>query len=139
MVRYVMDTSAWVEFFRGSPEGKRITEYLFPDPHETATLITPTLVITELKSVYTRGGKGDEFAQDLEWIRGLSKIEDRIDEKNAIIAGTKHGENHAKDNRISYVDCILWTLAEEGNMKVLSTDLHFKDCPHAVYIEKGGT
>jgi len=137
MVRYVMDTSAWVEFFRGSPEGKKVTEYLFPDPDETAILVTPTLVITELKSVYIRGGKGNEFTQDLERIRGLSKIEDRIDEKSAILAGTKHGNNHNKENRISYVDCILWTLAEEGNMKVLSTDLHFKSCPHAVYIEKG--
>jgi predicted nucleic acid-binding protein len=131
-----MDTSAWVEFFRGSLEGKKVAEYLFPDPHEIATLITPTLVITELKSVYIRSGKGDEFAQDLERIRGLSKIEDRIDEKSAIIAGTKHGNNHAKDNRISYVDCILWTLAEGGNMKVLSIDTHFENCPFAIYIEK---
>lgn len=137
MSGYVMDTSAWIEFFRGSSEGKRVAEYLFPGPNENAPLITSTLVITEMQSIYVRNEKEDKLTEDLERIHILSKIEERINERSARIAGTKHAENHERDIRISYVDCILWTLAEERNMKILSTDSHFKDCSHAIYIEKG--
>lgn len=136
MVGYIMDTSAWIEFFRGSPEGKKVAKYLFPEPTEIAPLITSTLVITEMQSIYIRNEKEDKFPEDLERIQFLSRIEDRINEKNARNAGTKHAENHKKDIRISYVDCILWTLAEERNMKILSTDKHFEDCPQAIYIKK---
>jgi predicted nucleic acid-binding protein len=138
VVGYVMDTSAWIEFFRGSSEGKKVTEYLFPEPTEIAPSITSTLVITEMRSVYIRDGKENKFTEDLERIRALSQIDDKINEKRAITAGTRHGNDHTKENNISYVDCILWTLAEELDMKVLSTDPHFKDCPHAVFIRKRG-
>jgi predicted nucleic acid-binding protein len=133
---YIMDTSAWIEFFRGSLEGKKVAEYLFPEPTEIAPSITSTLVLTELRSVYIRNEKETELSRDISRIRILSRIEDKINEKNARIAGTKHAENHMEGVRISYVDCILWALAEEKNMKVLSTDTHFEDCPHAIYIRK---
>lgn len=136
MEGYVMDTSAWIEFFRGSPEGKKVAEYLFPELTEIALLLTPTLVIAEMQRVYIRNGEGDKFAEDVEMIRRFSEIEERIDQKIAIDAGTKHGNAHSKENRISYVDCILWTIAEERNMKVISTDDHFRKCENAVYIEK---
>ncbi|MGC1122901.1 MAG: PIN domain-containing protein [Candidatus Methanofastidiosia archaeon] len=138
MEGYIMDTSAWIEFFRGSPEGKKVAEYLFPELTEIAPSVTPTLVITEMQSVYIRNGEGDKFSEDVEKIQRLSEIEERINQKIAINAGMKHGNIHNKENRISYVDCILWTLAEERNMKVISTDEHFRKCENAVYIEKGG-
>ncbi len=136
MIGYVMDTSAWIEFFRGSPEGKKVTEYIFPELTEIAPLITSTLVLTEMHSVYVRNGNGDKFAEDLEQIKLLSRLEDIINERNAINAGIKHAINRTKENQISYVDCILWELAEERNMRILSMDKHFKDCPQAVYIKK---
>jgi len=137
MTGYVMDTSAWIEVFRGSEKGKKITEYIFPELIEIASLITPSIVITEMKSIYIRSGEGDKFEYDLEKIRNLSEIEDKIKEHCAIIAGKIHGENHSRRIQISYVDCILWTLAREWNMKVLSTDKHFKECPQAIYITEG--
>ena len=131
-----MDTSAWIEYFRGSLEGEKVKEYIFPEPTEILPLITSTIVITEMRSKYIREEKQDVFFEDLERIRGLSTIEDEILEENAILAGTKHGKTHTNKNNISYVDCILWTLAEKRNMKVLSIDKHFKDCPNAIYIQK---
>lgn len=138
MLGYVMDTSAWIEYFRGSPEGEQVKEYLFPEPTEIAPTITSTLVITEMRSAYIRDGKEDKFFEDLETIRWLGKIDDMIEESLAIIAGKRHAGTHTRQNQISYVDCIIWTLAEERNMKVLSTDKHFKDCLHAIYIKKEG-
>lgn len=88
-----MDTSAWIEFFRGSLEGKKVAEYLFPEPTEIAPSITSTLVLTELRSVYIRNEKETELSEDIGRIRSLSRIEDKINEKNARIAGTKHAEN----------------------------------------------
>ena len=135
---YVMDTSAWIEFFRGSLEGEQIKEYLFPEPMEIEPTITPTLVITEMRSAYVRDGKEDQFFEDIEEIRGLGKIYDLLEESLSILAGEKHARTHSRQNQISYVDCILWTIAEALDMKVLSTDKHFKSCPCAIYIQKEG-
>jgi len=135
---YVMDTSAWIEFFRGSPEGEQIKGFLFPEPIEIAPTITPTLVITEMRSAYIRDGKEDQFFDDFEEVRSFSRIYDTLEESVSIAAGTKHARTHNRQNQISYVDCILWTIAEALDMKVLSTDRHFKDCPHAIYIKREG-
>lgn len=137
MAGYVMDTSAWIEFFRGSHEGEQIKEFLFPEPMEIKPTITPTLVITELRSVYMREDREDQFFEDLEEIRSLGGIYDILEESLSIKAGTKHARTHCRQNQISYVDCILWMIAESLDMKVLSTDKHFKDCSRATYI-KGG-
>jgi predicted nucleic acid-binding protein len=131
-----MDTSAWIEFFRGSLEGEQIKEYLFPEPMEIEPTITPTLVITEMRSAYVRDDKEDQFFDDLEEIRRFGRIYDLLEEPLSIVAGEKHARMHNRQNQISYVDCILWTIAEVLDMNVLSTDKHFKDCPQAIYIKK---
>lgn len=99
-------------------------------------MITPTLVIAEMHSAYIRNNQEKKFLEDLELIGILSVIENTISEKNAITAGFRHAKNRTKE--ISYVDCILWALAEERGMKVLSVDTHFRGCPQAVYVRKEG-
>lgn len=131
-----MDTSAWIEFFRGTQEGEQIKDFLLPEPTEISPTITPTLVITEMRSAYVRDGKEDQFFEDLEEIRNLGNIYNILEESISIFAGEKHAKTHNRQNQISYVDCILWAIAETFEMKVLSTDRHFKDCPHAIYIQK---
>ena len=143
MVGYIMDTSAWIEVFRGSKEGEQIKEYLFPEPTdigppETVPIITPTLVLVEMRSAYVREGMDDQFFEDLQKIRKVSRIYETLEEALSIDAGTNHGNIHNSKNQISYVDCILWSIAESLNMKIISTDKHFKDCPHAIYIKKEG-
>jgi len=138
LVGYVIDTSAWIEVFRGSPEGSQIAEHIFPEPLEIASVLTPTVVLSELRSTYIRDGKETQFFEDLEQIRSIGKIYQELDESITINAGTKHGRTHNGQNDISHIDCILWAIAEKMDMKVLSTDKHFKDCPHAIYIQKEG-
>ena len=136
-----MDSSAWIEVFRGSQIGEDVKEYLFPkitgDGHESADIITPTIVIMEIKSKYIREGKKEIFSEDLANIHRISRIETvNLDEPLAIKVGEKHGYEHAMDTRISYNDCILMRLAEKMNMKVISTDKHFEGSTHAIYIKK---
>ncbi len=143
MVGYIMDTSAWIEVFRGSHAGEQVTEYLFPKINgggsEISDIITPTIVIMELKSKYIREGKENIFSDDLANIRRISRIEMvNIDEPLAIKSGGKHGHEHATDIRISYNDCILLSLAEKMNMKVISTDGHFEGSIHAIHIKEEG-
>ncbi|MDO9537923.1 MAG: PIN domain-containing protein [Thermoplasmata archaeon] len=135
---YVVDTSAWIEFFRGSVEGSLVAKHIFPEPSEMATILTPTIVISELRSTYIRDGKDSQFYEDLEKIRSIGIIFQELDESTSIDAGTKHRKSHTPQNQISQIDCILWAIAEKMDMKVLSTDKHFKDCPSAVFIPMGG-
>lgn len=138
-----MDTSAWIEVLRGSQIGEQVKEYLWPqiieDGRDIVDIITPSLVIMEMRSKYIRKGEEENFSKDLAKIRQIGNIEKvNIDENLAIKAGEKHGQEHARDTRISYNDCILMRLAEKMNMKVISTDKHFAEFTYAIYIKKEG-
>jgi len=137
-----MDTSAWVAVLQGSPEGEQVKEYLSPkiteNGRDIVDIITPMIVIMEMKSVYIRQGKEDVFDEDLVTISLAGKLENtNIDIDIAINSGEKHGRLH-KDTRIGYNDCILLTLAEKKDMKVISTDEHYQGSDHAIYIKKEG-
>lgn len=138
---YVMDTTAWIEYFRASQTGEHVQEYIFPriteEGRESADIITPTIVVMELKSYYIRQDEEDKFYDDLAVIRELSSIKTvNIDEPLAIKVGEKHGHEHTTDTKIGYNDCILITLAEKMNRKVISTDKHFEGSPHTIYIKQ---
>jgi len=60
---YIVDTYAWVEYFRGTAKGKGIRSKI-----ESEDNITPTIVLAELKRKFTEWRRPD-FADKLEFIR----------------------------------------------------------------------
>lgn len=132
-----MDTSAWIELFRGSPEGVIVKKHI--SHRDSPPLLTISIVITEMRSAYFRDGKDEQFYEDFEKIKEIGTIEEKLEENLAIISGEKHATLHNRQNQVSYVDCILWSMAEKKNMRVITTDKHFEKCPNAIYIKKKGT
>jgi predicted nucleic acid-binding protein len=124
----VIDTSAWIEFFRASQKGGEVKNQI--TMHNE--ILTPTIVLAEMRHSYVRDGlSDDDFRQDLMLIKKLSVIVD-LDEETAIAAGYKRATIGVRG--ISYQDCILIETAEKFSFKVISTDPHFKNIPNALYL-----
>lgn len=131
--KYIIDTWAWVEYFKGSEMGK-----LVMDKIELADNYTPTLVLAELRRWFTYNQK-ESFDDLLRFIKDRSTILDKVTEKTAIKGGEFRGrDEYVKrpkgKNPMSTVDGILMAMAEEKKMKVVTGDSDFEKFPYAEYI-----
>ena len=133
MPGYIIDTSAWIEFFRGSRVGHKVFNYLI---NSEPMAKVPSIILGELRKKYIELEYPDqEFFQDLDLIHRWCEVQD-IDEDMSIRAGEIRGTIGRP--RISLIDCIQLAMAEQTQHLVVSTDSHFKDDERAVYLEPGG-
>lgn len=133
MPGYIIDTSAWIEFFRGSLVGNEVLDYLISsDPIAKV----PSIILGELRKKYIEMGYPDlDFFRDLDLIHRWCEVQD-IDEELSIRAGEIRGTIGRP--RISLVDCIQLAMAERSKHLVVSTDGHFREDDRAVYLDPGG-
>jgi len=122
---YIVDTYAWIEYFRGTSKGMRIKDKI-----DAGDNITPTIVLAELKRKFVEWRRQD-FEDKLAFIQENSQIVG-LDEELAIMAGEIRAQKSVPN--MGLVDCILLALARKFNMKVLTGDKHFKSLDEAEYI-----
>lgn len=130
MRRYVMDTSAWIEYLRGSKQGIRIRNLIRP-AGKVVEVITPTVVLAEIRRHYIRR-RLEGFDDDLLTVRGLSDFIPTLDETTALLAGKLRAEESSDE--LSLTDCILLAVARIRSAKVISSDTDFKKRPEAIFI-----
>jgi predicted nucleic acid-binding protein len=122
---YIVDTYAWVEYFRGSEVGAKIKEKI-----ESKGNITPTIVLAELSKKFVEWGRTD-FGEKLRFIKYISQIE-VLDEETALLAGEIRARRPVQG--MGLIDCILLALARKYSIKVLTGDEHFRGLSEAEFI-----
>lgn len=125
MNTYIIDTWAWVEYFRGSDIGSRAKPQI-----ETANNITPTIVLAEMSQKFKQLGRTD-LADKVSFIKQKSAILP-LDESTAMLAGEVRANVPVQG--MGLVDCILLAVARLYNAKVVTGDPHFRDLPEAEFI-----
>ena len=117
MPAFIVDTYAWIDYFRGGANSAKLKTVL-----EGGGNITPTIVLAELRRKYVKEGI-QGFDSDLAYIGRKSNVVD-LDERTAVLAGeikatlpSSHG--------MGLVDCILLAHAKLTGSKVLTGDKHF--------------
>lgn len=121
----VFDSYAWIEYFAGSPKGKRAEELL-----KTADITyTPAVCLTEIKNRFYRA----EFSQVrveqfISFIRRRSTIIS-IDEEMAIDAA-----ENMKKFKLHAMDAIIYACANKTNARLVTGDAHFKNIPNIEFL-----
>jgi len=129
---YVIDTSAWFEFFRGESEQGEKTRNILLSQSTKERIFTPAIILGEMRNIYINKNYDEErFIEDLVIIENLSKIIN-INKEIAIRAGELRGTIKVK--KISLIDCILIAVGEKYNCKVVSTDKHFKSLENCIWL-----
>ncbi len=134
MAGYVIDTYAWIEYFRGSPEGIVAKGYI--ESRETAT---PTIVILELRKNLVRkikeGKETRKGAEEkMDYVRSASTIID-LGYASSIKAAETDLEMKQKVKNWGVADAIVLSAARELNAKVVTGDEHFRGLRDAVMIK----
>ncbi len=123
---YLIDSYALVEYFKGSAEGKRASQYI-----ESGNSSTTTMTIAELAEKYER--EKLDFKEDLKFI--LSRIElIDLNFKIALIAGKINATRKKLVKDWGMADSIILATANFFGIKVITGDEHFKDIKEVIMI-----
>ncbi|HEY0090156.1 MAG TPA: type II toxin-antitoxin system VapC family toxin [Candidatus Lokiarchaeia archaeon] len=110
-----IDTSAWIEYFAGTPEGMIVKKYI----DENANIFTPSICLMEIKNKYMR--EGHKFQDQIEFICNISSIIDLSKE-----IALKGADIKSKFNLYS-IDAIIYASSQIKKSTLLTGDHHFKD------------
>ena len=114
----MIDTSAWIEFFRNRNSG--ISEQV-DDCLASCEVCVPRIVLAEL----IQGAKSD---REITVIQGFFRAFTIIDQSDDswLKAGKLSYTLRRKGNTTNLTDCYIAVIAEENNCAIFTLDRHFK-------------
>jgi predicted nucleic acid-binding protein len=125
---FVIDTSAWIEYFRGTMEGKKA----LPIIESNVDNVTPTIVLAEIKKKFVEW-KRQDFESVLTFIEQHSDVIE-LDKFTAIMAGEIRASTTVKG--IGLVDCILLAISRTRGCKVLTNDSDLSTFAESAYLKR---
>jgi predicted nucleic acid-binding protein len=132
--KYVIDSYAWIEYFRASEYGKVAQEYI-----ESGECVTPTIVVSEIsRKLQKEIELGDETPEGrlkrLEFINATSQVVDLYFEL-AVEAGKIDCDMKKKEKGWGLADSIVLCTARSLKGKVVTGDEHFRNLKEIVFIK----
>ncbi|HVB12052.1 MAG TPA: PIN domain-containing protein [Nitrososphaerales archaeon] len=124
---FVIDSYAWIEYFRGTSSGERAREFV-----EGGSAATSAITLAELQENYIRE-KWNSFENDLKFITTKTSVIS-VDAKISILAGQINRQNKRKVKDWGMADSIILSTARISFAKVVTGDDHFKDVSEAIMI-----
>ena len=115
---YLFDSSAWIEYFLGTPLGEK-TKKLLEGPDN---ILVPNIVLAEVSSKLTHFGL--DLSRTISTMKNcLPAIEER---EYFVEAGILHAEARRKNPSFGLADAIILVLAEKNRAKIVTKDHHLK-------------
>ena len=121
----VVDTSVWIEWFIGSPLGRRLAKEM-PARSEC---IVPTLVQLELAKWLLRESGEDRADQVIAYTQKCIVVP--LDTPLALLAAELH-----RQHKLATADAIVYATAQARGAELLTCDAHFGKLPAVAYFRK---
>jgi predicted nucleic acid-binding protein len=131
---YIIDTYAWIEYFKASEMGEVAKEFI-----ENEHSVTPTIVVSEISRKLKKDiDLGNETREGrlrrLEFIRSTSRIVD-LDFEIALEAGEISEDLPAEAKGWGLADSIVLCTARSLKGKVITGDEHFRRLDNVVFVK----
>ena len=125
---YIIDSYAWVEYFKGSAKGEILRALFLNEEHAFATL---ECSLAEIKGWCLRENR--DFDQHFTIIRANSTIFSVV-QQNWIEAARERFELRKSRKHFGLIDAVILVKQKEHGCKVISGDPHFKDLPGCIFM-----
>ncbi len=125
-MKLILDTSAWIEYFKGSKYGEIVSNYI-----KENEIITPSVVLLELS--YKADKEEWDFKQYLSFIKFKSEILG-INESLLLQFGRLYNEQRKREKNFGFVDAIILMTAIDKKVKILTKDGHFDGLSEAIML-----
>jgi predicted nucleic acid-binding protein len=132
--KYVVDSYAWIEYFKASEYGEVAKKYI-----ESGHCVTPTIVVSEVSRKLQKGIElGDETVEGrlkrLEFINATSQVVE-LDFELAVSAGETDLNMKKMVKGWGLADSIVLCTARGLKGKVVTGDEHFRDLEEVIFIK----
>lgn len=123
---YVIDSYAWIEYFRKSPKADEVEKFI-----ESGKSVTPAVVLTEVVQKFKR--------ENLDFKPAVSFIDVKtqtasLNKKIAVTAGEIGHERKKIHKDWPIADSIILATARELKAKIVTGDEHFRDLKEEVIM-----
>ena len=108
------DSSAWIEYFAGTPKGKKVKKYI----DENANIFTPSICLMEIKNKYLR--EGYKYKARIDFISNISSIID-INKEIALKGAEIKNKHH-----LYTVDAVIYAASKFKKSTLITGDHHFE-------------
>ena len=126
--KFLIDTFAWIEYFRGTKKGEIVRDCI-----EKGKTFTPTIVLAELSDVYERT-KVPNWERDLAFIISKTTIVD-LNQQLATESGKiKNAVRKKHKTKFGLADAIILATARKMNTKVVTGDKHFEKMSDVIFL-----
>jgi len=118
----LLDSFAWIEYFRGSRRGAIVRDYVEGDE----PLYTPSVCLTEIKSRYLRDKKDPSTRIELIVERSIVVV---LDRETALLAA-----DVKQKHKLHTIDAIIYATAQHKGLTLVTGDQHFRGIPNVEMI-----
>lgn len=125
----LVDTYAWVEILKNTEWGQRALTLV----ERNAPVFISVLTVYELQNVLEEKYDHDRALSHIATILSHAEVIP-VDKRIAFIGGSIKSEQKKKKKKMGAVDCLILATAQIHNLKVLSGDLHFRECRETIDI-----
>ncbi len=123
---YLVDSSAWVEYFSGTPKGLKFQEII-----EQQKIATSIVAIAELAEKFERDNLS--FDAPLQFIQSKAAIL-ALSIDIALRAAKIKKEVCSRNTKFGLADAIHLSMARSVNSVLITTDRNFAGCEHVIII-----
>ncbi len=127
-MKYLIDTSAWIEYLEGSEKGQKVNEILKEEKNEIYSI---PLIVAEIVSKVKRK-KGNSDSAFTIVTKTARMVE--LDVLTAKEAGLLHAKEKEKSQSFSLADAIIIKVAQRNNLKIITKDTHFLSFKEAAVL-----
>jgi len=124
--KYVVDSYAWIEYFRGTSAGVKAKRYIEEEDSATPTIVIAELSRKLLKEIEAGRETPEGRKARLEFIK-TSTIIVNLTQDIAVLAGEIDVERKREVKGWGLADSIILATARKNKAKVVTGDEHFRD------------
>ncbi len=125
--KYLLDSSAWIEYFAGTELGNRVKEIV--DKEDLSTCI---LSVAEISDKFSK--EKEKFDKFLAFINNVSAIAN-VTLSSCSESGKLKAERRKVKKEFSLVDAIIYLTAKENSCILITKDRDFEDMKNAVVLK----
>ncbi len=124
----VIDSFAWIEYFKGSNKGHQAASYI-----EGGNGVTPIIVVAELSAYYARE-QINSWGADFQFIESQTALAE-LPVTVARIAGQTRQKMRKERSNFGLIDAIIYELALFLKATVVTGDPHFDGLPSTIFLK----
>ena|SRR3989344_1244946 len=122
----LLDTSAWIEYFKGSEKGLFVKKLI-----EENEVYTSAITIAEISKWFYENQGDFKFA--LKQLKNNSIILD-LNEEILIESGKQYVNLRKNNNKIGLIDVIIYITSQLYNLELITLDLDFRNLSNVKII-----